>query len=67
MAATVERSSDAMEPLATSSLRLPTAFSCGPALRKSVSVPHLPSIDGQGMEVYVSLLLLFAQLRANFL
>lgn len=56
MSAIFERSSDAMEPLQTSSSRLPTSFLTGPSLRKSVSVPHLPSMDANGMEVYVSTL-----------
>lgn len=49
-----ERLTDAAEPLQLPSMRRVPAFCTSPSLRKSVSVPHLPSMDASGMEVYVS-------------
>lgn len=56
MAAMTERVSDAAEPMPYVARRLQPVFCSAPSLRKSISTPLLPSLDGAGMEVYVSLL-----------
>ena len=58
MAAMIERVSDAAEPLPPAPRRCRPVFGAVPSLRKSMSAPNLPSIDGPGMEVYVSLFIL---------